>query len=118
MARETSLPVASGPLQENHVSSSDSANRSFCACAWRGGIRSNHCEELFLLRFVRRIAVHAERLRRYGSRETFSLDLAGTRAKLTSCGLGRNPATGERIVIAASKTPTFKAGKALRDAMR
>ena len=31
---------------------------------------------------------------------------------------GRNPATGERIVIAASKTPAFKAGKALRDAVR
>ena len=31
---------------------------------------------------------------------------------------GRNPATGERITVAASKTPAFKAGKALRDAVR
>lgn len=30
---------------------------------------------------------------------------------------GRNPATGETIEIAASKTPVFKAGKTLRDAM-
>lgn len=28
---------------------------------------------------------------------------------------GRNPQTGETIQIAASKTPKFKAGKALRD---
>ena len=28
---------------------------------------------------------------------------------------GRNPATGESIAIAASKTPAFKAGKTLRD---
>lgn len=28
---------------------------------------------------------------------------------------GRNPATGEAIIIAASKTPKFKAGKALKD---
>ncbi len=31
---------------------------------------------------------------------------------------GQNPATGERITVAASKTPAFKAGKALRDAVR
>ncbi|MGF1525766.1 MAG: HU family DNA-binding protein [Candidatus Competibacterales bacterium] len=31
---------------------------------------------------------------------------------------GRNPQTGEPIEIAASKTPTFKAGKALKDAIR
>lgn len=30
---------------------------------------------------------------------------------------GRNPATGEAITIAASKTPAFKAGKALKDAV-
>lgn len=30
---------------------------------------------------------------------------------------GRNPATGETIEIAASKTPVFKAGKTLRDAL-
>ena len=32
--------------------------------------------------------------------------------------MGRNPRTGESIAIAASKTPSFKAGKALRDAVR
>ncbi|WEI18178.1 HU family DNA-binding protein [Acinetobacter proteolyticus] len=30
---------------------------------------------------------------------------------------GRNPATGEAIQIAASKVPTFKAGKALKEAV-
>lgn len=30
---------------------------------------------------------------------------------------GRNPRTGERIAIAPSRTPTFKPGKALRDAV-
>ncbi len=30
---------------------------------------------------------------------------------------GRNPRTGERISIAASKQPKFKAGKALKDAV-
>ena len=30
---------------------------------------------------------------------------------------GRNPRTGETMTIAASKTPKFKAGKALRDAV-
>ncbi|MCJ0829725.1 HU family DNA-binding protein [Acinetobacter sp. NIPH1876] len=30
---------------------------------------------------------------------------------------GRNPATGEAIQIAASKAPTFKAGKALKEAV-
>ena len=29
--------------------------------------------------------------------------------------MGRNPATGEAMEIAASKTPAFKAGKALKD---
>ena len=29
----------------------------------------------------------------------------------------RNPRTGERIAVAASKAPAFKAGKALRDAV-
>lgn len=31
---------------------------------------------------------------------------------------GRNPQTGEPLTIAASKAPAFKAGKALRDAVR
>ena len=30
---------------------------------------------------------------------------------------GRNPSTGETIKIAASKSPKFKAGKALKDAI-
>ena len=30
---------------------------------------------------------------------------------------GRNPQTGETLTIAASRTPSFKAGKALRDAV-
>ena len=30
---------------------------------------------------------------------------------------GRNPATGKEIKIAASKVPTFKAGKAFKDAV-
>ena len=30
---------------------------------------------------------------------------------------GRNPRTGESIVLAASKVPSFKAGKGLRDAV-
>lgn len=31
--------------------------------------------------------------------------------------VGRNPQTGEEIQIAASKSPKFKAGKALKDAV-
>ena len=31
---------------------------------------------------------------------------------------GRNPSTGEAIAIAASRAPAFKAGKALREAVR
>lgn len=31
---------------------------------------------------------------------------------------GRNPATGETITIAASKHPSFTAGKALKDALK
>ena len=30
---------------------------------------------------------------------------------------GKNPRTGEKITIAASKNPVFKAGKALKDAI-
>jgi len=30
---------------------------------------------------------------------------------------GRNPKTGEKIIIAARKVPAFQAGKALRDAI-
>ena len=31
---------------------------------------------------------------------------------------GKNPRTGEEITIAASKVPAFKAGKALKDAVK
>lgn len=31
---------------------------------------------------------------------------------------GRNPQTGEEITIPATKTPAFKAGKALKDAVK
>lgn len=31
---------------------------------------------------------------------------------------GRNPQTGEEIMIAASKSPAFKAGKQLKDAVK
>ena len=34
-----------------------------------------------------------------------------------SARTGRNPQTGEEMQIAASKTPKFKAGKALKDAV-
>lgn len=42
---------------------------------------------------------------------TFSI---GERAART----GQNPQTGEKIKIAASKSPRFKAGKALKDAVQ
>ena len=34
-----------------------------------------------------------------------------------AASIGRNPRTGEKINIAASKQPKFKAGKALKDAV-
>ncbi|MDE0412541.1 MAG: HU family DNA-binding protein [Gammaproteobacteria bacterium] len=37
--------------------------------------------------------------------------------KQRNARIGHNPRTGETIQIAASKVPTFKAGKALRDAV-
>lgn len=37
--------------------------------------------------------------------------------KERSARTGRNPKTGEAIEIAASRAPTFKAGKALKDAV-
>jgi DNA-binding protein HU-beta len=37
--------------------------------------------------------------------------------KKRAARLGRNPRTGETIKIKASKTPGFKAGKALKDAV-
>jgi DNA-binding protein HU-beta len=35
-----------------------------------------------------------------------------------SARTGRNPQTGEEIKIAASRTPRFKAGKALKDLVK
>ena len=42
---------------------------------------------------------------------TFSTRTRGARQ-------GRNPRTGETIAIAASRSPSFKAGRTLRDAVR
>jgi DNA-binding protein HU-beta len=39
-------------------------------------------------------------------------------AKHRKARTGRNPRTGETIQIAASKAPSFKAGKALKDAIQ
>ena len=38
-------------------------------------------------------------------------------AKERAARTGRNPRTGEPVAIAASRAPTFKAGKALKDAL-
>jgi DNA-binding protein HU-beta len=38
-------------------------------------------------------------------------------AKKRKARTGRNPRTGETIQIAASKTPSFRAGKGLKDAI-
>jgi DNA-binding protein HU-beta len=51
--------------------------------------------------------------------DTVSLIGFGTFAvKERAARTGRNPKTGASIEIAASKTPTFKAGKALKDALK
>jgi DNA-binding protein HU-beta len=51
--------------------------------------------------------------------DTVSLIGFGTFAiKERGARTGRNPKTGASIEIAASKTPTFKAGKALKDAIK
>lgn len=50
--------------------------------------------------------------------EDVRLDGFGTFAvKNSPARTGRHPRTGETLAIAASKKPSFKAGKALRDAM-
>ena len=51
----------------------------------------------------------------------------GEKVQVSGCGIfevkerearmGRNPRTGEAMEIAASRTPTFKASKTLKDAM-
>jgi DNA-binding protein HU-beta len=51
--------------------------------------------------------------------ESVSLIGFGTfSVKERSARTGRNPQTGASIDIAASKTPSFKAGKALKDAVQ
>lgn len=51
--------------------------------------------------------------------ESVSLIGFGTfSVKERSARTGRNPQTGASIEIAASKTPSFKAGKALKDAVQ
>jgi DNA-binding protein HU-beta len=51
--------------------------------------------------------------------ETVSILGFGTfSVKERSARTGRNPRTGATIEIAASKTPSFKAGKALKDAVQ
>ena len=53
------------------------------------------------------------------SGETVSLAGLGTfSTRSRPARSGRDPRTGESIAIAASKTPSFKAGKALRDTVR
>ena len=43
--------------------------------------------------------------------------LGGFEVKERAARAARNPRTGETMEIAASKNPTFKAGKALKDAV-
>lgn len=51
--------------------------------------------------------------------DTVSLIGFGTfSVKKRAARTGRNPATGEAIKIKASKTPSFKAGKAFKDAIK
>ncbi len=51
--------------------------------------------------------------------ETVSIIGFGTfSVKERAARTGRNPQTGEAIEIGASKTPAFKAGKALKDAIK
>lgn len=53
------------------------------------------------------------------SGETVTLIGFGTfSARNRAARTGRNPRTGQKIAVAASKVPSFKAGKALRDAVR
>ncbi|TVS11808.1 MAG: HU family DNA-binding protein [Wenzhouxiangella sp.] len=51
--------------------------------------------------------------------DTVSLIGFGTfSVKKRAARTGRNPATGETIKIKASKTPSFKAGKGFKDAIK
>ena len=50
--------------------------------------------------------------------ETVTIARFGTfSVKSRAARQGRNPRTGERVAIAASKVPSFKAAKGLRDAV-
>ncbi len=52
------------------------------------------------------------------SGDTVSLVGFGTfNVRARAARTGRNPRTGQELTIAASKTPGFKAGKALKDAV-
>ena len=57
----------------------------------------------------------AEALAQEGAVRIAGFGTFATRSR--SARTGRNPATGERVAIPASKAPSFKAGKALRDAV-
>ena len=84
-------------------------NELIAAVATRTGMAKKDAERIVLATF-----------------DTISEELAkGERVHLSSFGIfevkereahaGRNPMTGERIQIAASRNPAFKAGKALKD---
>ena len=46
------------------------------------------------------------------------MGFGGFEVKERAAHIGRHPTTGEAMEIAASKTPSFKAGKTLRDSVR
>ena len=46
------------------------------------------------------------------------MGFGGFEVKERAAHVGRHPTTGEAMEIAASKTPSFKAGKTLRDSVR
>ena len=64
--------------------------------------------DAFVERDIAALALHHDQAAGFGTFET----------KERAARQGRNPGTGEPIAIAASRAPAFKAGKALRDAVR
>tara|TARA_B100000927_G_scaffold153544_1_gene123736 strand:+ start:4 stop:276 length:273 start_codon:yes stop_codon:yes gene_type:complete len=52
-----------------------------------------------------------------GDNEVALVGFGTFKAKKRDARTGRNPRTGESIQIAASTVPSFKAGKALKDAL-
>ena len=52
-----------------------------------------------------------------GDNEVTLVGFGTFKAKKREARTGRNPRTGESIQIAASTVPSFKAGKALKDAL-